>query len=106
MARSGRRAVGSNRWGVSASTGGTLAPDGARGGAWFGMFAKAGTPQPIVDQLNAAIREVMLSPSLETYLSQRGAQPSKRTASEFKEFFHQEINLWRDVIVKANIEVE
>ena len=73
---------------------------------WFGMFAKAGTPQPIVDQLNAAIREVMLSPSLETYLSQRGAQPSKRTASEFKEFFHQEINLWRDVIVKANIEVE
>jgi len=73
---------------------------------WFGMFAKAGTPQPIVDQLNAAIREVMLSPSLETYLSQRGAQPSKRTAAEFKEFFHQEINLWRDVIVKADIEVE
>lgn len=73
---------------------------------WFGMFAKAGTPQPIVDQLNAAIREVMLSPSLEPYLSQRGAQPSKRTAQEFKEFFHQEIDLWRNVIVKANIEVE
>lgn len=73
---------------------------------WFGMFAKSGTPQPIVDQLNAAIREVMLSPALETYLSQRGAQPSKRSAAEFKVFFHQEINLWRDVIAKANIEVE
>lgn len=73
---------------------------------WFGMFAKAGTPQPIVDQLNVAIREVMVSPLLATYLSQRGAQPSKRTAAEFKEFFHQEINLWRDVIIKADIEVE
>ncbi|MPN22129.1 hypothetical protein SDC9_169512 [bioreactor metagenome] len=73
---------------------------------WFGMFARAGTPQLIVDQLNAAIREVMLSPALETYLNQRGAQPSKRSAAEFKTFFHQEINLWRDVIAKANIEVE
>lgn len=73
---------------------------------WFGMFAKAGTPQPIIDQLNEAIREVMVSPTLEKYLNQRGAQPSKRSANEFKEFFHQEINLWRDVIVKADVKVE
>lgn len=73
---------------------------------WFGIFAKAGTPQPIIDQLNEAIREVMVSPALEKYLNQRGAQPSKRSANEFKEFFHQEINLWRDVIVKANVKVE
>lgn len=73
---------------------------------WFGMFARAGTPQPILEQLNAAIRAVMVTPQLRTYLSQRGAQPSQRTAAEFKQFFHQEIDLWRDVIVKANVKVE
>lgn len=73
---------------------------------WFGMFARAGTPPAILDQLNAAIREVMASPELVRYLAQRGAQASQRTAPEFKKFFHQEINLWRDVIVKADIKVE
>ncbi|MGN1057599.1 MAG: Bug family tripartite tricarboxylate transporter substrate binding protein [Comamonas sp.] len=73
---------------------------------WFGIFAKSGTPQPILDQLNAAIRDVMASPELTQYLKQRGAQPSSRSANEFKAFFHQEINLWRDVIVKAKVSVE
>lgn len=73
---------------------------------WFGMFAKAGTPQAILDQLNAAIYDVMVSPKLEQYLNQRGAQPSQRSAEEFKEFFNKEINLWRDVIVKAKVSVE
>lgn len=73
---------------------------------WFGIFAKSGTPQPILDQLNAAIRDVMTSPELTQYLKQRGAQPSSRSANEFKAFFHQEINLWRDVIVKAKVSVE
>ena len=73
---------------------------------WFGPFARAGTPQPILDALNAAIRDVMASPALAAYLSQRGAQPSQRNAAEFKQFFQQEISLWRDVIVKADITVE
>lgn len=73
---------------------------------WFGIFAKAGTPQPVVEKLNASIRQVMASKELEGYLKQRGAQPSKLSASEFKELFHKEINLWRDVIVKAGITVE
>lgn len=75
-------------------------------GTWFGMFARAGTPQAILDQLNEAIREAMASPALEKYLRQRGAQASQRTSSEFKTFFNQEINRWRDVIVKADIKVE
>lgn len=73
---------------------------------WFGMFARTGTPQPVIEQLNAAIRDVMGTPALQKYLSQRGAQPSQRTAAEFTQFFHQEIELWRDVIAKANVKVE
>lgn len=73
---------------------------------WFGMFARAGTPPAILDKLNATIREVMASPELAKFLEQRGAQPSQQTAPQFKDFFHQQIGLWRDVIVKADIKIE
>jgi len=53
-----------------------------------------------------AHREAMGSPALEKYLRQRGAQASQRTSTEFKTFFNQEINRWRDVIVNADIKVE
>src|SRR6478752_5330892 len=32
--------------------------------AWNGIFAPHGTPQPIVDRLNAAMREIMVNPEL------------------------------------------
>lgn len=73
---------------------------------WFGIFAKAGTPQPVIEKLNTSIRQVMASKELEGYLKQRGAQPSNLSASEFKDLFHKEINLWRDVITKAGVTVE
>ena len=70
---------------------------------WFGMFARKGTPPEIVDKLNAAIKEVMATPELTTYMAPRGATPSNLTAAEFTRFFHNEVKLWRDVIVKAGI---
>lgn len=73
---------------------------------WFGVFAKAGTPADVVSQLNTAIRDVMASPALERFLEQRGAKASQRNAAQFQNFFHQEINLWSDVITKADIKVE
>jgi tripartite-type tricarboxylate transporter receptor subunit TctC len=75
-------------------------------GTWFALFARKGTPQPVVDRLNAEVRELMKSPEVRAYLDGRGASPSTRAAAEFTKFFHDEVALWKDVISKANIKIE
>jgi tripartite-type tricarboxylate transporter receptor subunit TctC len=70
---------------------------------WFGVFARAGLPQDVQTQLNAAVREVMVGPKVQEYLKARGATASNMTQSEFATFFHKEVDTWADVIKKADI---
>jgi len=73
---------------------------------WFGLFSRSGIPQDVVDKLNEGVREVMLSPKVQTYLSERGATASDLTAAEFNTFFDDQVDTWADVITKANIQVK
>jgi tripartite-type tricarboxylate transporter receptor subunit TctC len=70
---------------------------------WFGVFARAGLPPDVQQKLNAAIREVMASPKAQEYLKARGATASNMTQPEFSTFFHKEVDVWADVIKKADI---
>ena len=70
---------------------------------WFGVFARAGLPQDVQNKLNAAIREVMVSPKVQEFLKTRGATASNLSQPEFSKFFNQEVDTWADVIKKADI---
>lgn len=70
---------------------------------WFGMFARAEVPAEVQERLNAAVRKVMASPRMEEFLRQRGAVPSALTTTEFRSFFHREVDTWAEVIRKADI---
>lgn len=70
---------------------------------WFGMFARAEVPIEVQERLNAAVRKVMASPRMEEFLRQRGAVPSALTTTEFRSFFHREVDTWAEVIRKADI---
>lgn len=70
---------------------------------WFGMFAKAGVPQEIVEKLNASIREVMASSRMQEYLKSRGATSSSMKAAEFDAFFDKEVDRWAEVIKAADV---
>lgn len=72
---------------------------------WFGLFSRAGVPQDVVDKLNEGVREVMRSPKVQAYLADRGATASTLTAPEFKAFFDKEVDMWADVIKKADVKV-
>lgn len=69
---------------------------------WFGMFARAEVPAEVQERLNAAVRKVMASPRMEEFLRQRGAVPSALTTTEFRSFFHREVDTWAEVIRKAD----
>ena len=70
---------------------------------WFGIFARSGVPPHILKQLNEAVREVMQSSQTRDYLKARGASSSDMGLDDFRMFFHGEIDMWADVIRKAQI---
>jgi len=65
----------------------TLADIGYKGApseTWYGLFAPAGTPKPIIDRLNGEIVKVVSDPGFrEKYIISRGLVPAIDTPEEF-----------------------
>jgi len=65
----------------------TLADLGYKGApseTWYGLFAPAGTPKPIIDKLNSEIVKVVSDPGFrEKYIISRGLVPAIDTSEEF-----------------------
>lgn len=69
--------------------------------AWYGFFAKAGTPQPVVDKLNAAALQVMKTPEFQRVLTDAGSEFVGDTPAHFAQFVKAETVKW-DRIVKQS----
>jgi tripartite-type tricarboxylate transporter receptor subunit TctC len=73
---------------------------------WQGFSAPAGTPQPIIDRLNAAARQALQAPEVMGRFKELGAQPIGSTPEEFDALTRRELTVWADVVrrsgVKAN----
>ena len=77
-----------------------------QGGAWFGLFAPAGTPPDVVAWLNRAAREAFKAPAVHARLEQQGAQLPLGPPESFAAFIAAERQRWSEVIRKANIRLE
>lgn len=71
---------------------------------WWGLFAPAGVPKPVVDKLNAEIRTIIDTPELRERFAQEGAEPSTTvTADQFAAYVRQELDKWNKVARERNI---
>jgi tripartite-type tricarboxylate transporter receptor subunit TctC len=73
---------------------------------WHGMYAPKGTPQPVIDKLNAALRFAMQDPEVKkrlTELSSDIVPMDKITPSGLRTHLEAEINKWGPVIRKAGV---
>ena len=77
-----------------------------QGGAWFGLFAPAGTPPDVVAWLNRAARDEFTTAAVQARLQQQGAVLPLGSPQEFAAFIAAERQRWSDVIRKANIRLE
>ena len=68
---------------------------------WFGFFAPAKTPGPIIDALNRAINNALKSPDVVAKLSGIGMDPVTKTPDEFALIVVQDYSKWGP-IVKAS----
>ena len=67
--------------------------------SWQGLFAVAGTPQPIVTKLHAAVLKAMADPDVQRPMRTAGMLPtSSQTPESFKQFLAAESTKWREVV--------
>ena len=72
--------------------------------SWQGFFARAGTPKPIVDALNAALVADLKRPETAARFKAMGIIAQSDTPEEFRAFITSETAKWRAVIQAAGIE--
>jgi len=68
---------------------------------WFGIYAPAATPAPVVDRLNAAIRTGLVAPASRERLARLGLVPAPSTPQELAALQTREGQMWGP-IVKAS----
>ena len=73
---------------------------------WFGLFAPAGTPAPIVDKLNKAVVQVLSNPATAKKLADLGSYPSPNKPEEFKSFLAAESEKFKNIIATADIKAQ
>jgi tripartite-type tricarboxylate transporter receptor subunit TctC len=73
---------------------------------WFGTMAPRGTPQPIIDQLNAAINKALQDPTIKKSLEQDGMVASGGPPANFGKRIRDDYERWSKVVKEANIKVE
>ncbi len=87
----------------------TIAESGLPGfeqSAWHGIFAPAGTPQPIIAKLNSEIVRVLKLPDVEARFASQGVDIIASSATEFADFLKKDVAKYEKIIKAANIHVE
>ena len=73
---------------------------------WSGVAVPAGTPQPIVDRLNAEIRKLLAKPEVKALWEKQGAETMSMTPLEFDAYLRAELEKWTKVVKAANIKLQ
>jgi tripartite-type tricarboxylate transporter receptor subunit TctC len=70
---------------------------------WFAMFAPAGTPRPIAEKLNAALREACKTKDFTDYLATSGLGSADIGIDQFTRQVSTEHGKWGRLIKAHNI---
>jgi len=71
--------------------------------SWNALFAPKGTPQPVIDTLNGALREILAAPDVKARLLDLGIEARSESPAELTARLRSDIDKWRAVIEKAGI---
>jgi tripartite-type tricarboxylate transporter receptor subunit TctC len=74
--------------------------------AWFGLFVKAGTPKPVIDKLNAALRSTLQMPEIRKKLATQGYEVTPSSPEELAARIKADSTLWAPIIKNAGIKAE
>ena len=74
---------------------------------WYGVWAPAGTPRAVIDQLNQALGRFLRLPEVRARLTKEiGIEPLHSPPEEFGKFIAAEIRKWTLVVKTGNIRID
>ena len=87
----------------------TIAESGLPGynaSGWYGLFAPAATPKPVIARVHSEAAKVLRMPEIVERLSSQGAEPVGNTPDEFTAFVRAEIDKWANVVKTARMRAD
>jgi tripartite-type tricarboxylate transporter receptor subunit TctC len=87
----------------------TLVEAGVQGAEiyeWNALFAPAGTPESVVQKLNAALQKAIDAPEVKARISQLGGEIQRTTPDAAQQFIGTQMTLWARVVKDRNIAIE
>jgi tripartite-type tricarboxylate transporter receptor subunit TctC len=73
---------------------------------WVGFFARAGTPQAVLDRLGEALKKIGAIPELAARLQDLGAEPYVSSPTEFADLIRKDAARWKDIVADRGIPIE
>ncbi|ABM58640.1 Bug family tripartite tricarboxylate transporter substrate binding protein [Verminephrobacter eiseniae] len=73
---------------------------------WTGLVAPAGTPQAVVERINAEMQKVLKTPDVQHKLLSEGSTPMGGTPRQFADFIRAEHRKWGTLIRQAGIRLD
>ncbi len=73
---------------------------------WFGILAKAGTPNDIIVRLNEAMNKTLVTPRMRDAIVKIAAEPAGGTAAEFNTFLRAQLAHWSTVVKQSGIKID
>ena len=74
--------------------------------SWFGLFAPAATPKPVLDRLNAALIKVLNQPDVKKKIAEQGGDVVAETPEQFAAFIKAETAKWGKVVKDSGATVD
>ena len=73
---------------------------------WYALFAPAGTPAALVEQLNQALGQILAQPEVARAFATQGMEPTHSTPQELGRLMAADSRRWAELIKAQNIKAE
>ena len=74
--------------------------------SWFSFFARGGTPREVIKKLEIEAVRAVLDPVINARIRTLGAIPVASTAEELDKFWKGEIEYWRPIVARLNLQLD
>jgi len=77
--------------------------DGVEVTQWYALFAPAATPAPVIDQLNAALNDVLTDPDSVRQIADHGVTVACGSTDQLATLVSTELTRWTSVVQLARL---